>query len=196
MIGALEDGGRVELRGFGAFSVRAARAGPGATRAPASRSTCAPSTCPSSRAARSCASGSTPTEPRIAARIGIDEHPQEFREFIARGNVVDLAVGVIIGGAFGNIVNSLVDQVIMPPIGLLTRRRRFRQPQDRAQARRPGDQERRGGDPVRRLPQHRDPVPDRRRGGLPDGQGDQRMRRKQAEAARRARRPDRRARRC
>jgi large conductance mechanosensitive channel len=42
----------------------------------------------------------------------------EFQEFIARGNVVDLAVGVIIGGAFGKIVNSLVDQVIMPPIGL------------------------------------------------------------------------------
>lgn len=42
----------------------------------------------------------------------------EFREFIARGNVVDLAVGVIIGGSFGKIVNSLVDQVIMPPIGL------------------------------------------------------------------------------
>ena len=44
----------------------------------------------------------------------------EFREFIARGNVVDLAVGVIIGGAFGAIVKSLVDQVVMPPIGLLT----------------------------------------------------------------------------
>lgn len=44
----------------------------------------------------------------------------EFREFISRGNVVDLAVGVIIGGAFGNIVKSLVDQVIMPPIGLMT----------------------------------------------------------------------------
>jgi large conductance mechanosensitive channel len=44
----------------------------------------------------------------------------EFKEFIARGNVVDLAVGVIIGGAFGKIVGSLVDQVIMPPIGLLT----------------------------------------------------------------------------
>ena len=42
-----------------------------------------------------------------------------FKEFIARGNVVDLAVGVIIGGAFGKIVTSLVDQVIMPPIGLL-----------------------------------------------------------------------------
>ena len=43
----------------------------------------------------------------------------EFREFIARGNVVDLAVGVIIGGAFGKIVTSLVDGVVMPPIGLL-----------------------------------------------------------------------------
>jgi large conductance mechanosensitive channel len=45
---------------------------------------------------------------------------KEFREFIARGNVVDLAVGVIIGGAFGAIVKSLVDQVVMPPIGLVT----------------------------------------------------------------------------
>lgn len=42
----------------------------------------------------------------------------EFKEFAARGNVIDLAVGVIIGGAFGKIVTSLVDQVIMPPIGL------------------------------------------------------------------------------
>jgi large conductance mechanosensitive channel len=45
---------------------------------------------------------------------------KEFREFISRGNVVDLAVGVIIGGAFNTIVKSLVDQVVMPPIGLLT----------------------------------------------------------------------------
>ncbi|OJV16312.1 MAG: large-conductance mechanosensitive channel protein [Verrucomicrobia bacterium 61-8] len=44
---------------------------------------------------------------------------QEFRKFIARGNVVDLAVGVIIGAAFGKIVSSLVADVIMPPIGLL-----------------------------------------------------------------------------
>jgi len=43
----------------------------------------------------------------------------EFREFIARGNVIDLAVGVIIGAAFNDIVKSLVDQVVMPPIGLL-----------------------------------------------------------------------------
>jgi large conductance mechanosensitive channel len=44
----------------------------------------------------------------------------EFREFIARGNVVDLAVGVIIGGAFGKIVTSLVNDIVMPPIGLVT----------------------------------------------------------------------------
>ena len=43
----------------------------------------------------------------------------EFKEFIARGNVIDLAVGVIVGAAFGDIVKSLVDQVVMPPLGLL-----------------------------------------------------------------------------
>jgi large conductance mechanosensitive channel len=45
---------------------------------------------------------------------------KEFKEFAMRGNVIDLAVGVVIGGAFGKIVTSLVDQIIMPPIGLLT----------------------------------------------------------------------------
>jgi len=45
---------------------------------------------------------------------------KEFKEFIARGNVIDLAVGVIIGGAFGKIVSSLVEDVIMPPIGMIT----------------------------------------------------------------------------
>jgi large conductance mechanosensitive channel len=44
---------------------------------------------------------------------------QEFREFAVKGNAIDLAVGVIVGGAFGKIVASLVDDVIMPPIGLL-----------------------------------------------------------------------------
>ena len=44
----------------------------------------------------------------------------EFKEFIARGNVMDLAVGVIIGGAFQSIVNSLVNDMIMPVISLLT----------------------------------------------------------------------------
>lgn len=43
----------------------------------------------------------------------------EFRDFAMRGNVVDLAVGVIIGGAFGKIVGVLVDKVMMPPLGLL-----------------------------------------------------------------------------
>src|SRR5574344_2568515 len=44
---------------------------------------------------------------------------KEFKEFAMRGNVIDLAVGVVIGGAFGKIVASLVADVIMPPIGLL-----------------------------------------------------------------------------
>lgn len=44
---------------------------------------------------------------------------KEFQTFAARGNVLDLAVGVIVGGAFGKIVTSLVNDVIMPPIGLL-----------------------------------------------------------------------------
>jgi large conductance mechanosensitive channel len=45
---------------------------------------------------------------------------KEFREFIARGNVLDLAVAVVIGAAFGRIVTSMVEGVLMPPIGLLT----------------------------------------------------------------------------
>src|SRR5665213_2217846 len=52
---------------------------------------------------------------------------EEFHEFIARGNVIDLAVGVIIGGAFGKIVTSLVEQVIMPPVGLALGRVDFNQ---------------------------------------------------------------------
>lgn len=44
---------------------------------------------------------------------------KEFRDFALRGNVVDLAVGVIIGGAFGKIVSSLVNDILMPPIGYL-----------------------------------------------------------------------------
>ena len=43
----------------------------------------------------------------------------DFKAFVLRGNVVDLAVGVVIGVAFGKIVSSLVDQIIMPPIGML-----------------------------------------------------------------------------
>lgn len=44
---------------------------------------------------------------------------KEFKEFALRGNVVDLAVGIIIGGAFGKIVSSFVNDILMPPIGLL-----------------------------------------------------------------------------
>ena len=44
---------------------------------------------------------------------------KDFQEFISKGNVIDLAVGVIIGGAFSTIVNSVVDNLMMPPIGLL-----------------------------------------------------------------------------
>jgi large conductance mechanosensitive channel len=76
----------------------------------------------------------TPTAPTAANRLAglapSAEHlkrfgkqsqglAKEFREFAAKGNVVDLAVGVIIGAAFGKIVSSLVADVIMPPLGLL-----------------------------------------------------------------------------
>jgi len=43
----------------------------------------------------------------------------EFKEFAVKGNVVDMAVGIIIGGAFGKVVSSLVNDIIMPPVGLL-----------------------------------------------------------------------------
>lgn len=52
---------------------------------------------------------------------------QEFKKFALRGNVMDMAVGIIIGGAFGTVVKSLVDDVIMPPIGALTSGVDFRQ---------------------------------------------------------------------
>lgn len=51
---------------------------------------------------------------------------KEFREFAARGNVVDLAVGVIIGAAFGKIVTSLVNDIVMPPIGIIVGRIDFK----------------------------------------------------------------------
>lgn len=44
---------------------------------------------------------------------------QEFKEFVSKGNVVDLAIGVVIGAAFGKIVTSLVEDIIMPPVGIL-----------------------------------------------------------------------------
>src|SRR5713101_9937931 len=51
---------------------------------------------------------------------------KEFKQFAARGNVIDLAVGVIIGAAFGKVVSSLVSDVVMPPIGLVLGRVDFR----------------------------------------------------------------------
>lgn len=45
---------------------------------------------------------------------------QEFKKFVARGNVFDLAVGIVIGAAFGTVVNSFVKDVLMPPVGMLT----------------------------------------------------------------------------
>lgn len=45
---------------------------------------------------------------------------KEFRKFVARGSVFDLAVGIVIGAAFGTVVNSFVEDVLMPPVGLLT----------------------------------------------------------------------------
>jgi large conductance mechanosensitive channel len=50
---------------------------------------------------------------------------REFREFAARGNVIDLAVGLVIGAAFGRIVQSFVDDILMPPLGLLLGRADF-----------------------------------------------------------------------
>jgi len=49
----------------------------------------------------------------------MSEFVKEFKEFISRGNVIDLAVGIIIGAAFTGVVSSLVNDIIMPPIGLL-----------------------------------------------------------------------------
>ena len=60
---------------------------------------------------------SLPDPPEVLKRPVGSIH--EFREFIARGNVIDLAVGVIIGAAFNDIVKALVDLVVMPPIGLM-----------------------------------------------------------------------------
>ena len=50
----------------------------------------------------------------------MESFKQEFKEFVLRGNVMDMAVGIIIGGAFGKIVSSLVDDILMPIVGLFT----------------------------------------------------------------------------
>jgi large conductance mechanosensitive channel len=56
----------------------------------------------------------------VANPSGAEKMLKDFKAFIMRGSVVDLAVGVIIGAAFGSIVKSLVDDILMPPIGLAT----------------------------------------------------------------------------
>ena len=66
----------------------------------------------------------------------------EFREFAVKGSVVDLAVGVIIGGAFGKIVDSLVKDIIMPLIGRVTGGLDFSNCSFHWQARRPGTRDR------------------------------------------------------
>jgi large conductance mechanosensitive channel len=56
----------------------------------------------------------------VTEKLGVvKKFGKEFQDFISRGNVVDLAVGVIIGGAFGKIISSLVDDILMPAIGIL-----------------------------------------------------------------------------
>ena len=100
----------------------------------------------------------------------------EFKEFAMRGNVIDLAVGVVIGAAFGKIVTALVDKIIMPPIGLLIGGVDFSKwvitlkaaTMDAAGKEVPAVVHRH-----RRIPQHPDPVHDHRVRDLHGGQGDQ-----------------------
>ena len=82
----------------------------------------------------------------------------EFKEFALRGNVVDMAVGIIIGAAFSTIVRSLVDDIIMPPIGVVTGGVDFSQPVHHAERRalrfaRPGEAGRRADHQFRRVHQ-------------------------------------------
>ena len=63
------------------------------------------------------AANAAPANPAVKPKEG--PVLKDFKEFIARGNVLDLAIGVVIGAAFGRIIDSLVKDIIMPPIGLL-----------------------------------------------------------------------------
>ena len=113
---------------------------------------------------------------------------QEFKKFALRGNVIDMAVGIIIGGAFGTVVKSLVDDVIMPPIGYVTSGVDFKKSGDRECDSRiaNGGNGAQAGDhaQLRRVHQQRDYVSDRRLGRVHARQGDERGR--DAIAARRA----------
>jgi large conductance mechanosensitive channel len=66
------------------------------------------------------ASWRLPADKVLKVLRGIAAMLKEFKEFALRGNVMDMAVGVIIGAAFSTIVKSLVDDIIMPPIGVVT----------------------------------------------------------------------------
>ena len=116
---------------------------------------------------------------------------KEFRQFAARGNVIDLAVGVIIGAAFGKIVSSLVTDIVMPPIGLALGRVDFKnlyRPARRPALRLPrrGAKGRRAHHQLRHLPEHRRRVRDRGVRGVPDGSPDQQADAAPAGSARRA----------
>lgn len=97
---------------------------------------------------------------------------KEFRDFIMRGNVLDLAIAVIIGGAFGRIVSSLVNDIIMPPIGLVLGKvdfgSLFVNLSGTPYASPKGGTGRRGADAqLRPIHQHGHRLPDRRTGHLP-----------------------------
>ncbi len=82
----------------------------------------------------------------------------EFKTFIQRGNVIDMAIGIIMGGAFGKIVSSFVGDVLMPPIGLALGGVDFAEPEgDRRRHRRGA-----GDDQLRRVRAERRRLPDRR----------------------------------
>ena len=103
---------------------------------------------------------------------------KEFKEFAMRGNVVDMAIGIIIGGAFGKIVTSMVNDIIMPPIGLVLGRvdfsSLFHQPVGNALRYAGGRQEGRScRDQLRRLPQHGHRFLDRGFRDLPSGETDE-----------------------
>ena len=120
---------------------------------------------------------------------------KEFKEFAMKGNVLDMAIGIVIGGAFGTIVKSLVSDVIMPPIGLLLGGVDFSNLFAVVKAGDPagsvhGSGRRPGGGcgdrQLRPLHQQRHQFPDRRPGGLHVGQVHQRHAARRGGAAGRA----------
>ena len=111
---------------------------------------------------------------------------KEFKEFVNQGNALDLAVGVMIGAAFGKIVNSIVNDLIMPIVSLPLGGSGFHQHVHPAQAVRPRASrskrpERRRGHRLRRVPQQRHRVPHHRVHDLPDRPADQQVARTGAE---------------